>query len=141
MLYSCRQSFPHRDFILLARMGRKLLILMMKKANPIKTAAVQASTKRTQSFLRREVPLSERSALQLQLLSQIMKMRKSTLVCFPCFSKSDLRFHSIEITPPPTPSPVKAAGGKKRAVALCESDEEDVFVPRYRSLFIQVFVC
>jgi hypothetical protein len=68
-------------------------------------------------------------------------MRMSTLLCFLCFSKSDLCFHSIEITPPPTPSPVKAAGGKKRAVALCESDEEDVFVPRYSSFFIQVFVC
>jgi hypothetical protein len=40
-------------------------------------------------------------------------------------------FNSIEITPPPTPSPVKAAGGKKRAIANGESDEDDVFVPRY----------
>jgi hypothetical protein len=70
-----------------------------------------------------------------------MKMSKSALLRFLCFSKSDLRFHSIEITPPPTPSPVKAAGGKKRAVALCESDEEDVFVPRYSCFYIHVFVC
>jgi hypothetical protein len=59
-----------------------------------------------------------------------------------CFSY--LFFPSIEITPPPTPSPVKAAGGKKRAVAGCESDEEDVFVPRYdfflfRILFVKDF--
>jgi len=43
-------------------------------------------------------------------------------------------FHSVEITPPPTPSPVKAAGGKKRAIAIELSDEEDdsdVFIPRY----------
>jgi hypothetical protein len=39
--------------------------------------------------------------------------------------------HSIEITPPPTPSPVKRASGKKRSMAFHESDdEEDVFVPR-----------
>ena len=126
-------KFSSPVFVLLARMGKKLLIMMMKKVNHIKTAAVQASTKRLRSFLRREVPQSERSAPQLHLLSQLMKMCKSTLLCFLCFSKSDLRFRSIEITPPPTPSPVKAAGGKKRAVALCESDEEDVFVPRYSS--------
>ena len=41
-------------------------------------------------------------------------------------------FHSIEITPPPTPSPVKAAGGgKKRAISSYESDDNNVFVPRY----------
>jgi hypothetical protein len=62
---------------------------------------------------------------------------------------SYLSFFSIEITPPPTPSPVKVAGkkraitppptpspvkaaGKKRAMASNESDENnsDVFVPR-----------
>ena len=42
-----------------------------------------------------------------------------------------LFFYSIEITPPPTPSPVKAAGGKKHAMRDCESDDDDVFVPRY----------
>jgi hypothetical protein len=40
----------------------------------------------------------------------------------------------MEITPPPTPSPVKGCGGKKRAIANWESDEEDVFVPRYKIL-------
>jgi len=40
--------------------------------------------------------------------------------------------HSVEITPPPTPSPVKGSGGKKRAIAVNDSDDsEDVFVPRY----------
>ena len=43
---------------------------------------------------------------------------------------SYLCIYSAEITPPPTPSPVKATGGKKRAVADYESDENDVFVPR-----------
>lgn len=38
--------------------------------------------------------------------------------------------HSIKITPPPRRSPTKAAG-KKRAVANCESDDDDAFVPRY----------
>ena len=42
-----------------------------------------------------------------------------------------LCLHSIEITPPPTPSPVKGAGGKKRALANYKSDDNDVFVPRY----------
>lgn len=37
---------------------------------------------------------------------------KLPLLCFPQHF-SYLCFHSIEITPPPTPSPVKAAGGKK----------------------------
>jgi len=39
-------------------------------------------------------------------------------------------FLSQDITPPPTPSPVKAAG-KKRAMAASVSDDEDGFVPRY----------
>ena len=39
--------------------------------------------------------------------------------------------HSIEITPPPTPSPTKATGRKKRAVTNRESDDDDAFVPRY----------
>lgn len=38
--------------------------------------------------------------------------------------------HVVANTPPPTPSPVKATGGKKRAIADGESDEDDVFVPR-----------
>jgi hypothetical protein len=42
---------------------------------------------------------------------------------------TNLIFHSDNITPPPTPSPVKAGNGKKRTIG--NSDEEDVFVPRY----------
>ena len=38
--------------------------------------------------------------------------------------------HVVANTPPPTPSPIKATGGKKRAIADGESDEDDVFVPR-----------
>ena len=39
--------------------------------------------------------------------------------------------YSIEITPPPTPSPTKATGRKKRAITGGESDDDDAFVPRY----------
>ena len=38
--------------------------------------------------------------------------------------------HSIKITPPPRPSPTKAAG-KKCGLANCESGDDDAFVPRY----------
>ena len=47
---------------------------------------------------------------------------------------SDLIFHSINITPPPTPSPVKVVSGKKRAIALSKSEEDDAFIPRYVSI-------
>lgn len=50
-----------------------------------------------------------------------------------------LSFYSIEITPPPTPSPVKAEGGKKCAMRDCESDDDDVFVPRYDIVSIVIF--
>ena len=46
-----------------------------------------------------------------------------------------LPFCSLEITPPPTPSPVKAAG-KKCAIANNESDDDNVFVPRYDKLSV-----
>ena len=42
-----------------------------------------------------------------------------------------LIFSRQPTTPSPTPSPVKAATGKKRAIGTCESDGDDVFVPRY----------
>lgn len=48
-------------------------------------------------------------------------------------------FYSIEITPPPTPSPAKATSGKKRAMRDCESDDDDVFVPRYDIASIVIF--
>jgi hypothetical protein len=53
---------------------------------------------------------------------------------------SYLYFPSIEITPPPTPSPVKVAVGKKRSMAAYESDDDkDVFVPRY-DIFIVYYI-
>jgi hypothetical protein len=131
-------SFVDKVFLILsyiAWMGRKLSILnilMVQKVHPTKT-------KRTPSLLKSEASPSKREIPHLQLLKLMMKMRKSTLLCF--LRLSYLYTHSIEITPPPTPSPVKAAGGKKRAVAVCESDDEDVFVPRYINYFFQHFVC
>lgn len=70
-----------------------------------------------------------------------MMMRKKTMARSKCptfaflYFFSYLPFCSIEITPPPTPSPVKRPGGKKRAMQVCESDNEDVFVPRYIPYF------
>lgn len=59
-----------------------------------------------------------------------MMMRMSSTFLDQSFF-SYLRVHSIEITPPPTPTPVKVAGGKKRSMAIHESDDDDdVFVPR-----------
>ncbi len=46
---------------------------------------------------------------------------------------SDLISHSNNVTPPPTPSPVKAGGSKKRTIG--NSNEEDVFVPRYLDIY------
>lgn len=54
------------------------------------------------------------------------------------FTLNYLSFFSMEITPPPTPSPVKAAGGRKRAMGDCESDDNDVFVPRYVMLYFKI---
>jgi hypothetical protein len=61
---------------------------------------------------------------------------------------------SIEITPPPTPSPVKVSigkkppspvkgpGGKKRAIAQADwESEDDVFVPRYGIRYIYSIMC
>ena len=128
-------SFVNKVFLIfsyIAWMRRKLSFLniqMVKKVPPTKT-------KRACSLLKSNVSPSKREIPQLQLLELMMKMCKSTLLWFLCFSY--LCIHSIEITPPPTPSPVKAAGGKKRAVADCESDEEDVFVPRYGYIIFNI---
>jgi len=46
-----------------------------------------------------------------------------------CYHSTNLISCSDNITPPPTPSPVKAGNSKKRAIG--NSDEEDVFIPRY----------
>ena len=42
-----------------------------------------------------------------------------------------LTFYRQPTTLPPTPSPVKPAAGKKCALGDCESDGDDVFVPRH----------
>ena len=72
-------------------------------------------------------------------------MCKLPLLCFSSLSYfTFLCFCSLEITPPPTPSPVKAAGGKKRAIANDESEDDNVFVPRYDKLsvfYIQYMDC
>ena len=47
---------------------------------------------------------------------------------------SNLNFYREAVTPPPTPSPVKPTTGKKRPIGTCESDNDDVFIPRF--LFI-----
>ena len=59
-----------------------------------------------------------------------MMTSKLHLLCFYLYFLFLPLLHSIEITPPPTPSPTKA-GGKKRAIANSELDDDDVFVPRY----------
>jgi hypothetical protein len=82
-----------------------------------------------------------RTAPKLQLLNQrmmISKLPPSTLLSYTLFLPS---LNSIEITPPPTPSPTKAAGGKKRAIANCDSDDDDAFVPRYGISYIPIFFC
>lgn len=80
-----------------------------------------------------------RTSPKLQLLNQrmmISKLPPSTLLSYTLFLPS---LNSIEITPPPTPSPTKAAGGKKRAIANCDSDDDDAFVPRYGISYIPIF--
>lgn len=113
--FCCHQSF----LILLSSIALKttLIIRTMVKILPSLLASMVPLS-----------PLSKRRVVQLRMWNQIMSC---TLLshCFPlCFSY--FCFHRTEITPPPTPSPVKATSGKKRAVANNDSDEDDVFVPR-----------
>jgi len=69
-----------------------------------------------------------------------MICKLTLLLYFPiCFSYLSC-FYSIEVTPPRT-SPVKVSGGKKRAIGDCESDDEDIFVPRYDILSVCNIVC
>jgi len=57
---------------------------------------------------------------------------KSFRVYFVCIHAFlSLAFYRQPSTPPPTPSPVKPAAGKKRAIGTYESDGDDIFVPRY----------
>jgi hypothetical protein len=86
----------------------------------------------TAKGMRRTAP----QLLQLNQRMMISKLPPFTLLSYTLFLPS---LNSIEITPPPTPSPTKAAGGKKRAIANCDSDEEDVFVPRYDISYISIF--
>ncbi len=46
-----------------------------------------------------------------------------------CYHLTNLISCSDNITPPPMPSPIKTGNSKKRAIG--NSDEEDVFIPRY----------
>jgi hypothetical protein len=121
----------HKVFSSIAVMKRILrifhILTMMMTANLTKTATVTARIPSLQSMVS---PL-ERTVPQLQRLNQRMMISKfppSTLLSDALFLPS---LNSIEITPPPTPSPTKAAGGKKRAIANCESDDDEAFVPRY----------
>ena len=82
------------------------------------------------------VPRTAPQLLQLNQRTMISNLPSSTLLFYTLFLPS---LNSIEITPPPTPSPTKAAGGKKRAIANCDSDEEDAFVPRYDISYISIF--
>ena len=103
------------------------------RANPTRIATTE---KRTVSFLTSmQASLSKRTGPQLRWNWKMMMC----MLLPPFFPRNLLTFLcSIEITPPPTPSPVKAAGGKKRVLAG-GSDEEDVFVPRYDILSLLVF--
>ena len=84
--------------------------------------------------------LWERSAQQLRLSN----LRKMNCKMHPLFFLHRfsyyLCFHRIDITPPPTPttSLVKLSG-KKRAVSNYESEDNDVFIPRYLILSIHWF--
>ena len=101
---------------------------MRKKTVPSKTTAIGKRT--------RMVPLLERCIPQIRALDWRMMKCKLLLVCLFQLISYYACFYSIEVTPPPTPSPVKAVGGKKRAIAVGESDEEDVFVPRYYTIWL-----
>jgi hypothetical protein len=93
---------------------------------------------------------SNPSIPSLSLLASMLLWKKRKMMCklpFLCFFLfayiTFLVFCSLEITPPPTPSPVKAAG-KKHAIADNESDDDNVFVPRYDKLpvfYIQNIDC
>lgn len=102
-----------------------MIPMRMIKANPVKK---MSRTKGRLSLFKDVESPTETPAPQPRPLILRKMMCKLLLLCFPLYF-SYLCFYSTVITPPPTPSPVKAAGGKKRAVADYES-EEDVFVPR-----------
>ena len=109
-------------------------IPMTMKVNPAKTATKE---KGTPSSLTSAVSTSK------SIVPQLLRMTICKLLTF-CFHPhfSYLYFHSIEITPPPTPSPVKGASGKKHALANCKSDDNEAFVPRYDIVPISfLFVC
>ena len=115
------------------------IALMRKKTNPSKMATMGKRTSMVPLS-----PLSERSLPRIRALNWRRMKCKLPPLCFPLYFSYYVCFHSIEITPPPTLSPVKAASGKKRAIAVSESDEDDVFVPRYEILLvccIQNIVC
>ena len=72
---------------------------------------------------------------QMKMMCKLPLLFFSSLCLFYFYS---VCFCSLEITPPPTPSPVKAAGGKKCAIANNESDDDN-FVPRYDKLSVLLY--
>jgi hypothetical protein len=127
----------------LTRMWMNFNTPMRTRGNPSLIAAME---KRTPSPLASMVllfPFSERTVPHLQFSNLRTMTCKLPLLCFPLWISYYVCIYSIEITPPPTPSPVKAAGGKKRAIAINNSDDDDVFVPRYDTpsfCYIQIIV-
>jgi len=101
-------------------------ILMTMKANPIKGVTMEKGMPNLLALLGRNMP-------QLLPLNQRMTMCELPSHFF-LMCRTYVCFYSLEITPPPTPSPIKSAGGKKCAMAECVSDDSDVFVPRYDTL-------
>jgi hypothetical protein len=132
MSFVCHNMQNFLILFSIASMGRMLMIFktpMMMKANPMKTVA---TAKRIPSQLGAVSPSKSTTPQLQQLIWKMMKMTcKLPLLCF--LQYFFLLLLCSVITPPPTPSPTKAASGKKRTQALanCESDDDDVFVPRY----------
>ena len=110
------------------RMLTTFNILMTMRVNPTKTVTTAKRTPNLLALLERNVP-------QLPPSIRRMMMCKFPWLFFSlCCTYAG--FHSLEITPLPTPSSVKPAGGKKRTIANCESDDSDVFIPRYDILSV-----
>ena len=107
-------------------------IPVMKKRKMAIPFQIAAMAKRTLILLASLVPLSplfERNLQHLGASNLRMMICKLLLLCLLLLFSYYVCFYGVEVTPPPTPSPVKATGGKKRGIAAHESDD-DVFVPR-----------
>lgn len=75
-------------------------------------------------FIERAAPLLRMSSLRTMKGRLPLYLLLSVLFYY-------VYLYSVEVTPPPTPSPIKGSSGKKRAIAVQDSDDDDVFVPRY----------